>query len=411
MDKIKIFFVYFLTALIPFQVYFPVYDHKHLTMALVMGLMFFCFTFRKLKMPSSPVILVYGMFLLTITIRGIFAADKPETVKYILFLGMGLIYYQIYHYAEIKKENIVRVLVLSTLPMVLLMIYIYHHEQLELVILKQPLMKLFIEPDTLKEIFTVSYPNIQEPHRVGGFFVNSNIAALNLGLLLPIIIWLLKVARNRWKIIYGLIGSMFILAIIYTGSLGAIVALGFSGGAVGLILLFKLVRNKLPAILLGVGFLVFIFGLVLILRQSNPRLIQVQNNKDFHGRQAIWKASWQVIKNNWLFGVGFSGNTWNKYYNPEAEKFSAPLGFPPHNMFLTIWAKSGVISAGLLLLFLILKIYESGKRFFLSGEWYSLFLLGSTGWLFFQSQVENFPLMDLRIGAVFWILLALEGKQ
>jgi len=413
-SKIKNFLTYFLTFLIPYQLFFSVYSEKHLTVALVLSSVLFFLYIKDIKFLLDDIsVKIFILFLLTIGLRGLFSLNKLETVKYILFLGSGLVYYFVYLHSDIKKENIILTLVLATLPMVLLMVYTYHNEDKEFVILKYPVMKLFIEPDTLQNALSgICYPNIYESNRVGGFFMNLNTCSLFLGMLFTLVAGVFIYSENIFmKILFMIIMIFFLIGIIYTGSVGALIAFIFSICISGTFFILKKAKNTFRKFLYLLLFFVSIFFVNVILLKLNPRILNMQENQDFHGRKLIWQASLEAIKRNWLFGTGLSGKEWDKVYNPFARGIGAQENTPPHNMFLYIWGRSGIIPVVLLAMFFIIKFYTSFKNFYLCNNIYSLIVFTATMWFLVQSTVENFPLMDLRITAIYWLILALEKKN
>ncbi|MFN3966286.1 MAG: O-antigen ligase family protein [Endomicrobiia bacterium] len=415
-SKIKNFFVYLLTFLIIYQLYFPVYSKKHLTVALVLSFILFCLYIKDVKLLfEDKAVIVYILLLLTFGLRGAFSQDKLEGIKYILYLGSGLIYYFVYSRSQVKKENIALTLIISILPMVFLMIYTYHNEQKEFEILRYPIMKFLIDPSTIEAIFAGTfYPNIYETQRVGGFFTNANTCSIALGLNIILILTLLiYFSKTLFKKILLIITSLIIfVGIIYTGSKGAIVAFAVSSGISGIVfILKKSINNSQRKVQYLLFLLLGIFLFSYLISKISPRKINQQETQNFHGRDLIWKASLEVIKKNWLFGTGLSGKEWSDNYNPEARKIGASENTPPHNIFLYVWGKTGIFSVIFLLLFFILKIFTSMKNFYVYQNTFSLAVLMATLWILIQGMVENFVLMDLRISAIYWLTLALERKN
>jgi O-antigen ligase len=400
-----------LTFLIPYQVYFRIVSDKHLSLSFIVLsiLVFLCIKNLKILLDDF-LAKIYLLFLFVIVLRAIFSTDKIEGLKYILFLSSGLFYYFVYRCSKIKKEKIIVILTIAVLPMVFLMLYTYHNEKYELQILKSHFMKIFINPNTLESVLAGKYyPNIYEENRVGGFFVNANTCSLFLGLIFILVLGLINLVKNFYKkILFFVIAICFLLAIIYTGSVGALVAMCFSLGFGGAIFLIKKFRFTSKKILYSCLFLFILFLTANFLFKINPRVLKMKNNQDFHGRSLIWKASWEVIKNNWFLGTGLSGEDWDRQYNIEAKKINAPENLPPHNMFLYIWGRSGIFAVVLFLVFFLTKFYHSLRNYYVSNNFYSLIVFVSTFWFFIQGMVENFPLMDLRVSAVFWLILGLE---
>jgi len=89
-------------------------------------------------------------------------------------------------------------------------------------------------------------------------------------------------------------------------------------------------------------------------------------NKSNIARLESYKNSWQLIKNNWLMGVG-AGNYTLALKNKLAENLASYDYQPAHNVFLLVWAETGIVG---LLFFIILFLYLliSNFKFLISNQ-------------------------------------------
>lgn len=98
----------------------------------------------------------------------------------------------------------------------------------------------------------------------------------------------------------------------------------------------------------------------------------------FVQRVIFLKASWLVIKNNFLFGVGTGDgkDSLIEYYKKPDFNLDSKYWFISHNQFLTVWIASGIIG---LILFLIGLLYpffhENKSNYFLCSIFLFLILL------------------------------------
>lgn len=128
----------------------------------------------------------------------------------------------------------------------------------------------------------------------------------------------------------------------------------------------KLQKN-LAEIILVMGILVFIlfsqYQNLVISRLAGGGRLEVKSTSE---RLTSYQESWQMIKNNWLIGVG-SGN-YSLVLNEKINSKEANYYYQPvHNVFLLVWAEVGIIGLlfflGLIIYLLILnfKISRTGK--------------------------------------------------
>lgn len=127
----------------------------------------------------------------------------------------------------------------------------------------------------------------------------------------------------------------FLLIVIYTGSRGGLLSL-LSGAVFYLIFLPEKLERKLPVWISGA---IAIAAGVLALLQTEivQRRIQEQlKDPTYGGRLVIWEASYKLITDNLLFGVGASG--FEKYIAQHLGR-----AWSPHNEYILILAYTGVV--------------------------------------------------------------------
>jgi len=89
-----------------------------------------------------------------------------------------------------------------------------------------------------------------------------------------------------------------------------------------------------------------------------------ENRSSFHSRLMIWNVSKEILRDNFIFGIG--PGTFQKVYLSYANKFDElylEWAVPqPHNIFLAFWLQTGII--GLLGFILILVwFFQSGLKY------------------------------------------------
>jgi O-antigen ligase len=104
--------------------------------------------------------------------------------------------------------------------------------------------------------------------------------------------------------------------------------------------------------------LIALISIVLLFQINTPKFSTLTNfsqKSSFTSRAAIWKASFLMLKQHPLIGIG-AGNFQNEYlakqkYFPPYPEWAVPQ---PHNIFLAFWLQSGILG---LIGFLLLLIF------------------------------------------------------
>jgi len=115
-------------------------------------------------------------------------------------------------------------------------------------------------------------------------------------------------------------------------------------------------RSTSLAITVMIVLCLFILSSFLFLSADKfQQIINSNNRSSFHSRLMIWNASREILKDNFIFGIG--PGTFQKVYLDYADKFSEPYlewAVPqPHNIFLAFWLQTGMIGLAGFVLILI----------------------------------------------------------
>ena len=179
---------------------------------------------------------------------------------------------------------------------------------------------------------------------------------------------------NIRKSILWLMLVLFFVALFFSFSRAAWLAV--LAGLVVIIVLTVLIKNLrwqkgLAEIILLLGVLAFLlfnqYQNLVETRSSVSLLASGRlENKSNIARLESYKNSWQLIKNNWLMGVG-AGNYTLALKNKLAENLASYDYQPAHNVFLLVWAETGIVG---LLFFIILFLYLliSNFKFLISNQ-------------------------------------------
>jgi O-antigen ligase len=222
--------------------------------------------------------------------------------------------------------------------------------------------------------------------------------------------WLALTEKN--KAIYLVAGIIFILGLVFTGSNSGIYSFFIAATTVTVLYFFQ--RTRLVKIILILALaLVVSYGGIKIFTAMNPRYDNNQfkylgDNLVLHNRLPIWRASIEVIKQHPWLGVGLDKDNWNINYRAFAPQYKALPDTTAHNMYLSVWAKSGILALLFMLLFLFSNIKYNLRRFYQNNELFGLAVICVLIPLIIVGMTEAIPLMEIRIIAAFFMFIGLS---
>ncbi|RKR07172.1 O-antigen ligase [Maribacter vaceletii] len=159
------------------------------------------------------------------------------------------------------------------------------------------------------------------------------------------------------KIIYSvLIGLPILNLLILSGSRGGLLSL-----VVGLFIMAILVKvniiKKGMFFIVGFCFSIYLFNYIISNDQDFSKRITLSINKgDTAGRGHLWVSAYQIIEDNFIFGVGTPGLL------PEMRKYSG-TAIEPHNVFLYVLVTTGIMGFVFFMTFILRLISSLFKEF------------------------------------------------
>lgn len=220
------------------------------------------------------------------------------------------------------------------------------------------------------------------------------------------IFWNDRKESNLLNILKILLIIAMLIAILLSGSRGALLAIG--GGIiltffVKYILLAKLInfyRNILIVIIILISLIIGYQFAKPDFNSSGGNRITSSNNI----RWEIYKVTvLEVLPSNWLLGIGI--NNYQNYFTNLTNgrvnfpEFISPNAYTPHNLFLQIWLQLGII--GLLAFFWIL--YTSFKNIIIKNI-YSIALCASLIVILIQGLIDT-PFWKNDLAIMFWSII------
>jgi len=185
------------------------------------------------------------------------------------------------------------------------------------------------------------------------------------------------------KMFYTLV-SIFIFAIVISGSRNAMISLGIFAG-------FRFLRVRFLIGLIIILVLAFSYNFILL--QLEELVVAANLEKELRldtlsyasGRIYIWQACWMEIQNNFYFGHGFSYeeySKWDRAYVKILPMLIHNYG-NIHNSYLTIWLNTGLI--GLIAYLIGLFVYTIKFQF--KSLWLAPFIFSALFMAFFESYM------------------------
>ncbi|MBI3671319.1 O-antigen ligase family protein [Candidatus Azambacteria bacterium] len=192
--------------------------------------------------------------------------------------------------------------------------------------------------------------------RLQGFFNSPNFLAMSLS---PVLLAFFALFLNSERMKYLYLFLFFVVSIPFflTYSFGA-----FFGVFVAMFFIIFLSEKPLKfKVFLAMS--IFILAASLFLFQAESKkaqdLLSLDARSSFASREMIWRASYEILKDNYVFGIG--PGMFQKYYLDYQKKFDEPYlewAVPhPHNIFLAFWLQNGIIGlfGFLIILFFVFK--------------------------------------------------------
>ncbi|QIB26984.1 O-antigen ligase family protein [Caloranaerobacter azorensis] len=236
--------------------------------------------------------------------------------------------------------------------------------------------------------------------RIFSVFGNPNIFAEYLIMSIPISISLFWTSKKILKkLIFLLISLILTIALILTFSRG-----GWVGFVFGVFIFILLVEKRLLLSLIPIG----IISVFIIPNSVLNRIMSIVNLNDTSNsyRIRLWKITLDVIRDNWLVGVGFG-------HLPFKQTFETYIRTMPtyhaHNTFLEITAEMGIIGLIILLTILFVTYKYSIKNLTKQQDKYlkviTAGLLAGLSSVLCHGLVENILYMP-KIIITFWTVIA-----
>lgn len=209
------------------------------------------------------------------------------------------------------------------------------------------LMNVIALSGVLLEVISVAYIILQgyvPGSRLQVLQVNENELGIDLLIALPGVLWWASRPSKRFTHLKKYLAALFLLVAIaltgLSGSRGSAISLGIT------ILAFMIWKSTrrwgiLSLATIGVALIVlpFVFSTTL------ERFLGSPSDPLLGGREYIWPAAWQLIKEHFLIGVGIGNSSIRviPYMINNGAPWVSLVSEPLHNPLMVIWADTGIV--------------------------------------------------------------------
>ena len=260
-----------------------------------------------------------------------------------------------------------------------------------------------------EDIHTRVYSTLGNPNLLGGYLL----------FVLPIGIGLIFANKNILMKILLTSGSFLIfLCLIFTGSRGAYLGLVSLVGFSVVVFIFQSSLSKIGAycnkplrfivlllILIGAGILtLYLFPMI---QERLLTIFTLREHSSNNYRVNVWLSSLEMLKDNWLFGVGVGNNTFKEAYG--AYMVSGFDALAAYNIFLEIAVESGIFGLVLFVLIILVSFLKLHRLFWINGNLFSFWLFLALSGTLVHGMVDTIFFRP-QIFILFWFLLASIGK-
>lgn len=242
---------------------------------------------------------------------------------------------------------------------------------------------LFVNPNALSGLFTISPDNVLDAGKAGGVFTNANVAAAFLGLAT---FSLIAVAHLHGQKIYRSTAFLTWAAVFFTGStMGALLALAAPIGYWALD----------PARRAGIRITAFTFGVAGVAAVTTTGHVNLASDKaaSVSSRLLIWDFAGHEFLRTPFLGHGFGG--WQLLFPVYAAGRDLQASFPPHDSLIYAWSQSGLFGASAALAGLVTfaAVYWRLVRSRSADHKFAAACLVGLAWVFGHGFFENFGLL------------------
>lgn len=286
---------------------------------------------------------------------------------------------------RISLYNTINVMLFFICIQAVTVIIFRFNDELKLDVILSSISKFTMGMNTLEGLLDGARNNFYDPLKSGGvLFVNANAAACYTGIS----------SFMAWGVYKGLKSkvTLFMALILWT-------AVFFTGSKAGVLfallipafIIFLQLQSSAKIIfgIVGVCFILALIAISVIFSVNDHGGFLKESTDTAETRYQIWNYALNVFVNNPIMGQGFGG--WEIDYSKHTDYF-----LPPHNTLIYLWSKSGVIASVMGLGFIISSIavaWRAINGIIAEQRSIGLSFLMVLIWMFAHGFGENFGLI------------------
>lgn len=204
-------------------------------------------------------------------------------------------------------------------------------------------------------------------YEINSLFGHKNLFSSIIFLCLPFLIYSIITTKKTIKYLSIFVSVISLALLVFIQTKAVLLAIIIGGGISVLVLFNSLKINKNIKISSIVSLL---FMLVLLGYLGKNKLTLLSNNDTVQERILLWTNTWQMIKENPVFGVG--GGNWQLFFpkyglqNFMQTNYLISDGYTtfqrPHNDFLWVWSELGILALLAYISVFVFAIYYAIKN-------------------------------------------------
>lgn len=259
------------------------------------------------------------------------------------------------------------------------------------------------EDPSIENIHTRVYSTLGNPNLLGGFLL----VALPFAFIYP----LDKECSIKHKIFFLSGGCLIFLCLLLTGSRGAYIGLIFQMFFCLGILFLHFSRNNfivskkriLALIILTIGAISLCTILFPIFTERLLTIFTAREHSSNNYRINVWLSSLNILRDNWLVGIGLGNNTFKEVYGLYMKStFDAQAAY---NVILELCIELGIFGCFVFIAILVISILKLHLLFWVKGNFLAFAIFISLAGLFIHGVVDT-VFFRPQIFIPFWFLLA-----
>lgn len=244
----------------------------------------------------------------------------------------------------------------------------------------------FVGQNTLAGLFAEHPNNVLDVVKSGGVFTNANVAAMFLGVNGLAALAISSVTGTRWV---RNVAIFTLASVPFTGSkAGTILTFALPVAAIAIYRMKRMATPVIRRYALVATVALPTLGAVLIGTVNLGAFKEIR--EAFVGRTLIWRFAADAFLDSPVLGLGYGG--WELGFASYAARTDLYRSFPPHNIFLATWSRTGIVGLAITVIFFALaaRLVLRGTRSCADQDVkFAIYTGAAFAWVLIQGMGEN----------------------